>query len=110
MLVRLPSALLLPRCHVRPVLEGVVRIGGPVFVIKPLLKKAILCPRMSHPHARLHRRKKGAIMKIAYAIITAESVFADMVSHVVVSEDQDPTDHPCFFGKVVDVETIGYVS
>lgn len=49
-------------------------------------------------------------MKIAYAIITAESVFADMVSHVVVSEDQDPTDHPCFFGKVVDVETIGYVS
>lgn len=49
-------------------------------------------------------------MKIAYAITTAESVFADMVSHVVVSEGQDPTDHPAFFGKVVDVETIGYVS
>ena len=49
-------------------------------------------------------------MKIAYVITTVESVFADMVSHVVVSEDQDPTDHPAFFGKVVDVETIGYVS
>ena len=58
----------------------------------------------------LRQLERSNHMKIAYAITTAESVFADMVSHVVVSEDQDPTDHPCFFGKVVDVETIGYVS
>lgn len=49
-------------------------------------------------------------MKIAYAITTEESMFTNMVSRIVVSEDQDPTDHPAFFGKVVDVETIGYVS
>jgi hypothetical protein len=48
--------------------------------------------------------------KIAYAITTEESLFASMVSRIVVSENQDPTDHPCFFGKVIDVETLGYVS
>lgn len=48
--------------------------------------------------------------KIAYAITTDETMFASMVSRVVVSENQDPTDHPCFFGKVIDVETLGYVS
>ena len=65
---------------------------------------------MSDPTARLCRRKKGAIMKIAYAITTDEPVIGPQVSRIVVPEGQDPTEHPCFFGRVINIETLGYVS
>lgn len=47
-------------------------------------------------------------MKIEYAITTQESPYVTMVSTIVVPDGVDPTEHPAFFGKVVDVETIGF--
>ena len=59
----------------------------------------ILDPQMSDPHARL-LPKKGNEMFV-YQITTTDGYVAR------VTCEGDPTEHPAFYGRVLDVVTIG---
>jgi hypothetical protein len=60
---------------------------------------------MSDPHARMLITKQRILQKVERMFIYLITLNSGQI--VRVESAGDPTDHPTFFGRVVDVQTLG---
>jgi hypothetical protein len=58
---------------------------------------------MSDPRARLGSNERKKMTNFVYIITTTDGRYV----RVTAPEGVDPTDHPTFYGRVLDVETLG---